>query len=104
MTERALVPNHHGNYPKFSGVNGLVAALSMAFGREGDARVAARLSGIGADDTLVDVGCGPGVAARYAAGLGARVTGLDPAPVMLRVARLLTRRSEKRLRYVEGVA
>jgi len=31
------------------------------------------------------------------------VTGVDPAPVMLRVARLLTRRSAP-VRYVEGVA
>ena len=67
----------------------------MAFGRKGDARLAVRLSGMESDDVVVDVGCGPGVAVRYAAQLGATVTGVDPAPVMLRVARLLTRRPAK---------
>ena len=75
----------------------------MAFGRKGDARLAARLSGMGSGDTVVDVGCGPGVAVRYAARLGAMVTGVDPAPVMLRVARLLTRRPAM-VRYIEGAA
>jgi ubiquinone/menaquinone biosynthesis C-methylase UbiE len=104
MIEPASVPNHHAAFPKFSGLNGLVAALSMAFGREDDARLAARLSDSGPGDAVIDIGCGPGAAARYAAGLGATVTAVDPAPVMLRVARLLTRRSERHVRYVEGVA
>jgi len=76
----------------------------MAFGRQGDARLAARLSDMGSGDmVVVDVGCGPGVAVRSAARLGAMVTGVDPAPVMLRVARLLTRRSA-RVRYLKGAA
>jgi SAM-dependent methyltransferase len=103
MIETPPVPNHHADYPGFSGLSGLVAALSMIRGRDGDARLAARLSGVEPGSVVVDVGSGPGVAARYAAGLGARVTGVDPAPVMLRVARLLTRRSQA-VRYVEGVA
>lgn len=96
-------PNHHANYPGFAGVAGLVAALSMAFGRKGDARLAVRLSGMRSGDTVVDIGCGPGVAVRYAARLGAQVTGVDPAPVMLRVARLLTWR-RARARYIKGAA
>jgi ubiquinone/menaquinone biosynthesis C-methylase UbiE len=80
-----------------------MAALSMVVGRDRDARLAVELSGAGSGDVVVDIGCGPGVAARYAARLGARVTGVDPAPVMLRVARLLTRRSGN-VRYVEGTA
>ena len=51
---------------------------------------------------LVDVGCGPGAAARHAASLGARVIGIDPAAVMLRAARLLTRAPS--VRYLEGAA
>jgi ubiquinone/menaquinone biosynthesis C-methylase UbiE len=82
---------------------GLVAALSMAFGRQGDARLAARLSGLGPGDTVVDLGCGPGAAVRYAARTGAIATGIDPAPVMLRVARLLTR-SSATVQYLEGSA
>jgi ubiquinone/menaquinone biosynthesis C-methylase UbiE len=103
MSETDAVPNHHAHYPGFAGLAGLVAALSMAVGREGDARSAVRLSALGPDDVLVDIGCGPGVAARHAARIGAVVTGVDPAPVMLRVARLLTRPAEN-VRYLEGTA
>ncbi len=67
MDEQQAPPNHHANYPGFAGVAGLIAALSMAFGRKGDARLAVRLSGMGSGDMVVDIGCGPGVAVRYAA-------------------------------------
>lgn len=103
MTDPALPPNHHANHPGFAGVTGLLAALSMAVGRRSDARLAVQLSGLRTGDSVVDIGCGPGVAARYAERLGATVTGVEPAPVMLRVARLLTRRRPM-VRYVEGVA
>jgi len=103
VSEQYAPPNHHADYPGFRGVSGLVAALSMAFGRKGDAEVAVRLSGMCSGDSVVDVGCGPGVAVRYAARMGATVTGVDPAPVMLRTARFLTRRSAK-VRFVKGVA
>ena len=96
-------PNHHAAHPGFSGAGGVIAALSMAVGRTGDARLAARLCEVGPIDVVLDVGCGPGVAVRHAAGLGATVTGVDPAAVMLRMARLLSRRSS-RVRYVSGVA
>ena len=75
----------------------------MVFGRKGDARLAARLSEMGPSDILVDIGCGPGVAVRDAARSCAMVTGVDPAPVMLRMARLLSRRRAN-VRYVEGTA
>jgi ubiquinone/menaquinone biosynthesis C-methylase UbiE len=103
VDEQRAPPNHHANYPGFAGVAGLIAALSMTFGRRGDARLVVRLSGMESDDVVVDIGCGPGVAVRYAAQLGATVTGVDPAPVMLRMARLLTRGPAK-ARYIEGVA
>lgn len=103
MDERQAAPNHHANYPGFAGIAGLIAALSMTFGRKDDARLVVRLSGMESDDVVVDIGCGPGVAVRYAAQLGATITGVDPAPIMLRIARLLTRRPAK-VRYAEGVA
>jgi ubiquinone/menaquinone biosynthesis C-methylase UbiE len=103
MTELTSVPNHHADHAGFSGLYGIAAALSMIVGRDEDARVAARLSGAGPGAAVVDIGCGPGVAARHAVALGAQVTGVDPAPLMLRVARLLTRRSAP-VRYIEGVA
>jgi ubiquinone/menaquinone biosynthesis C-methylase UbiE len=103
MDERLAPPNHDADYPGFAGLAGLIAALSMVFGRKGDARLAVRLSGMESGDMVVDVGCGTGVAVRHAVRRGAIVTGVDPAPVMLGVARLLTFRPAK-ARYVEGGA
>jgi ubiquinone/menaquinone biosynthesis C-methylase UbiE len=101
-------PNHHAAHPGFSGIGGLVAALSFAVGREADADLAIRLAAVGSDDVVVDIGCGPGTAVRRAAAQGASsVVGVDPAPVMLRVARLLTRtsgRTGSHVRYLEGAA
>jgi ubiquinone/menaquinone biosynthesis C-methylase UbiE len=95
-------PNHHAHYPGFAGPSGLLAALSMTFGREADAAFAIQLTRAGATDRIVDVGCGPGAAVRRAARAGAHVTGIDPAPVMLRVARALGGGS--RVTYREGRA
>lgn len=103
MAVSETAPNHHADHPGFAGLTGLIAALSMAVGRKSDARLAVRLGDLRPGDTVVDVGCGPGVAARYAVEQGAMVTGIDPAPIMLRVARLLTRRRPT-VRYLEGVA
>ena len=75
----------------------------MAVGRQGDARLAERLSGLKAEDIVVDVGCGPGTAVRWAATKAASVIGVDPAPVMLRVARILTGPSAT-VRYATGTA
>ncbi len=81
------VPNHHADHPGFAGATGLAAALGFLVGRDGDARLAAHLVGLRAGDRVVDIGCGPGVAARHAADAGADVVGVDPASVMLRVAK-----------------
>ena len=97
-----IVPNHHGHHPGFRGVSGLVAALTMIRGRDGDARLAAGLVDVHPGDAVVDVGCGPGVAIRNAARLGADAIGVDPASVMLRVAKLLT--FGRKVRYLTGVA
>jgi ubiquinone/menaquinone biosynthesis C-methylase UbiE len=102
-TQRQVVPNHHADYPGFAGITGLLAAATMAVGREGDARLAEQLSGLHPGDRVVDVGCGPGTAVRRAARLGASVVGVDPAPVMLGLARILTRPSET-VRYDKGRA
>jgi ubiquinone/menaquinone biosynthesis C-methylase UbiE len=100
--QTTCVPNHHAHFPGVAGLSGLLAALSM-IGRGSDARLVEQLSALGPDDTVLDIGCGPGTAVRRAARLGATVTGVDPAPVMLRVARLLTR-STGQVRYVIGAA
>ncbi len=103
-----LPPNHHGSYPHFGGVVGLVAALRFTVGRGADADLAIALTGTGPGDDVVDVGCGPGVAVRRVAARGAlSVTGVDPAAVMLRFGRALTRPGRGHgtaVRYREGTA
>jgi len=102
--EQLSVPNHHAHYPGFAGPIGFLAAASMVLGGKGNARLAERLSELAAGDAVADIGCGPGTVARSAARLGASVVGVDPAPVMLRLARFLTRRSAHAVRYAEGRA
>jgi SAM-dependent methyltransferase len=46
-----------------------------------------RRHGLGAETTLVDLGCGTGVLAAASAGEAARAVGVDPSPAMLAVAR-----------------
>jgi len=96
-------PNHHADHPGFSGASGTLLALVFALGRGRAARVAADLAGVRPGDRVVDVGCGPGTALRIASRRGATAVGVDPAPVMLRVARLLTRPG-RRIRWQPGVA
>jgi ubiquinone/menaquinone biosynthesis C-methylase UbiE len=98
------VPNHHAHFPGFAGPLGFIAAVSMMPGGAGNARLAARVSELAASDTVADIGCGPGTAARGAGRLGASVVAIDPAPVMLRLARFLTRRSTHAVDYAEGSA
>src|SRR5215472_15697434 len=98
------VPNHHAHDPGFTGPAGFIAAVSMVPAGAGNARLAQSVSEIAARDTVADIGCGPGTAARHAARVGASVIGIDPAPVMLRLARFLTRHSARAVRYAEGSA
>ncbi len=46
-----------------------------------------RRHGLGADTTLVDLGCGTGLLAAASASEAGRVVGVDPSPAMLEVAR-----------------
>jgi ubiquinone/menaquinone biosynthesis C-methylase UbiE len=95
--------NHHAGHPGFAGVTGLLAGLTMIVAGGAVARLAADLAAVSDADRVVDVGCGPGTAVREAARRGARVTGVDPAPVMLRLARTLTR-NRLTITWAEGAA
>lgn len=90
---------NHQHEPHGS-VFGAVFALSMLFGRGGMARALASLADLSTSDVVVDVGCGPGTAARRARREGAaRAVGIDPSPQMLRLARWITS-----LRRADGVS
>ncbi len=95
--------NHHAGHPGFAGVKGLLIGLAMSVMGRAVARLAADLAAVSGADRVVDVGCGPGTAVRAAARRGARVTGVDPAPVMLRLARALTR-DRRAIVWAEGSA
>jgi ubiquinone/menaquinone biosynthesis C-methylase UbiE len=92
-TSTPLPPNHHHDYPGFAGISGAIAGLTMVPGAGPVARLAINLMAVSDQDRVVDVGCGPGSAARAAARHGAAVTGVDPATVMLMLARWLTPRA-----------
>ena len=95
--------NHHADHPGFAGATGLLCGLLfLAIGRA-NARLAVDIASVSSTDRVVDIGCGPGVAVRAAAGRGARATGIDPAPVMLRVARAVTRRRDD-VDWADGAA
>jgi SAM-dependent methyltransferase len=83
----------------------LVMAVSMTVGRGRLARAVADIGDLQASDRVVDIGCGPGTAAREAARRGAAATGVDPSPLMLRLARWITaiRRTEN-VGWLEGGA
>jgi ubiquinone/menaquinone biosynthesis C-methylase UbiE len=102
MTEPPIV-NHHADHAGFGGAIGLVTALGMLVMGRGYARLAVDLASVSEADRVVDIGCGPGNAARAAARRGARVVGVDPAPVMLRLARAVTR-DQPRITWSQGGA
>ncbi|MED5811697.1 class I SAM-dependent methyltransferase [Mycolicibacterium sp. 050232] len=82
--------NHHADHPGFAGVTGVLCGLAFLVVGRAKARLAADVAQVSPVDHVVDVGCGPGTAARVAARRGARVTGVDPSSTMLRIARLVT--------------
>src|ERR1700758_4913060 len=97
------VVNHHADHEGFGGVLGLVTALAILIMGRRNARLAVDLASVSEADRVVDIGCGPGNAVRAAAGRGAQVIGVDPSPVMLRLARAATR-DQPKITWSEGGA
>ncbi|MGE2814800.1 class I SAM-dependent methyltransferase [Mycobacterium heidelbergense] len=83
--------NHHADHPGFAGPIGLVASLGMLVMGRRYAGLAVDLASVSDADRVVDVGCGPGNALRAAARRGATGVGIDPSPLMLRLACAVTR-------------
>ncbi|MBP2453054.1 class I SAM-dependent methyltransferase [Mycolicibacterium lutetiense] len=103
MKDASAAINHHADHPGFSGVTGVLCGLAFLLVGRGKARLAADTAQVSPEDHVVDVGCGPGTAARVAARRGARVTGVDPSSTMLRIARLITP-SRAPITWSEGTA
>ncbi|OMC03457.1 class I SAM-dependent methyltransferase [Mycolicibacterium fortuitum] len=82
--------NHHADHPGFAGVTGVLCGLVFLLVGRAKAKMAADIAQVSSSDHVVDVGCGPGTAARVAARRAALVTGVDPSSTMLRIARLVT--------------
>jgi ubiquinone/menaquinone biosynthesis C-methylase UbiE len=89
--EHSLTVNHHGDHPGFAGVTGSLFALVFLLTGRRYGRLATDLAQVSTADHVIDIGCGPGTAARIAARRGAEVTGIDPSEPMLRLARVVTR-------------
>jgi ubiquinone/menaquinone biosynthesis C-methylase UbiE len=83
--------NHHADHPGFGGLTGFFVGLVMLIAGRGRARLPVDLAAPSDADRVVDIGCGPGSSARMAAHRGARVIGVDPSPLMLRLARTFAR-------------
>jgi ubiquinone/menaquinone biosynthesis C-methylase UbiE len=83
----------------------VITAVSMTAGRGPLVRAAAGAAELTPADQVVDIGCGPGTAVRYAARRAAAATGIDPDPAMLRLARWSTAlRPSPNVSWLEGQA
>jgi ubiquinone/menaquinone biosynthesis C-methylase UbiE len=102
-TSPASPVNHHADHPGFAGPKGLFIALILLMVGRTRSRLVADLASLSSSDHVVDIGCGPGNSVRAAARRGAHVTGVDPAGLMLRLARIVTR-DRSRITWVQGTA
>ena len=83
----------------------IITAVSMTAGRGPLARAVADAAELAPADRVVDIGCGPGTAVRYAAPRAATAVGIDPDPVMLRLAQWSTAlQRSPNVRWLEGRA
>jgi SAM-dependent methyltransferase len=103
ISEQPAKAAHQHGQPGTAGQ--IFVAVSMTAGRGRAARAVADAAGLHDDDVVLDIGCGPGTAVREAARRGARATGVDPSPVMLRLARWISGVTRAdRVSWIEGGA
>jgi ubiquinone/menaquinone biosynthesis C-methylase UbiE len=88
-----------------SRANEIITAISMTIGRGPRARATAAAARLTPADRVIDIGCGPGTAVRLAARRADAATGIDPSPVMLQLARQISRiRHARHVSWAEGKA
>lgn len=102
MTD-STTPNHHADHAGFAGAFGVLFGVGMLVLGRGYPRLVVELATVSGADRVADIGCGPGGAVRAAARRGATVTGVDPAPVMLRLAKAVTK-DQSRITWSQGTA
>jgi SAM-dependent methyltransferase len=83
---------------------GTLVGLTMVLGRRRIVRHVLDESGIGPGSVVVDVGSGPGSAARAAASRGAHVIAVDPSASMRRLATRFTPRRLDGIDWEDGTA
>ncbi len=104
LTRKQHSPKH-GIHGSLDGPLGTVAGLTMVWGRRTLVDWLVDAAAIRDGNVVVDVGCGPGSAARAAARRGAAVTGIDPSTSMLKLAHRLTAPGlRSRIRWQRGTA
>jgi SAM-dependent methyltransferase len=94
--------HHEHHHRPLTGVYGLIAGLSM-LGNTARTRLVVDVARLSPGERVLDVGCGPGSALRAATRSGAVVTGVDPSPVMRRLAAWNTR-SARDVTLLDGTA
>ena len=83
----------------------IMTAVSMTIRRGPLARGAADAARLTLADRAIDIGCGPGTAVRLAARRADAATGIDPSPVMLQLARQISKfRRARHISWAEGKA
>jgi ubiquinone/menaquinone biosynthesis C-methylase UbiE len=90
-TSPSQAVNHHADHRGFGGPVGLLVGLVMLVAGRRRTVLPVDVAAPSDADHVVDIGCGPGSSVRMAARRGARVIGVDPSPLMLRLARTFTR-------------
>jgi SAM-dependent methyltransferase len=105
MTRSHASADHQGPHHRHNAALDMLNALSMTVGRGPVARAVADLAELTAGDQVIDIGCGPGAAARLAASRCAHATGVDPSPAMLRLGRWLNAlRGTRNISLLQGSA
>jgi ubiquinone/menaquinone biosynthesis C-methylase UbiE len=99
-----ITPNHHSGKGPSSPLIDLLSGLTMTVGRQASAELAANLTRLATDDRVLDIGCGPGIAVRWAAKTAAAVSGVDASPTMCRLGRTFTHHSSAQTSFVVGRA
>ncbi|MFI5286979.1 MAG: class I SAM-dependent methyltransferase [Candidatus Dormibacteria bacterium] len=87
MTQPGRAAHHAPRHHRHNAVFDALFAIAMAFRAGSVARFVAGLAELTPDDRVLDIGCGPGAAARIAARRCVTATGVDPTPAMLRMGR-----------------